>query len=138
MNGADEVRLYLDTSVIVSLIEGTSDLKSRIWAEVSRFGGDEVTFVCTPLTRLECLVKPLRTADIDLQDLYERYFSASEVRMVEIGTAVWDQATHIRARYGFRVPDALHLATAVTHGCSVIVTRDAQWRRFGEGRVEII
>ena len=32
----------------------------------------------------------------------------------------------LRAQYGFKTPDALHLAAAVIHGCDRFLTNDAR------------
>jgi predicted nucleic acid-binding protein len=52
-------------------------------------------FAISPLVPLERLVKPMRTGDLAL-----------------------------RARFGLRTPDALHLACAVDHGCEALWTND--------------
>jgi len=33
-------------------------------------------------------------------------------------------ATELRARHRLRTPDALHLATALSHGCQSLITND--------------
>jgi predicted nucleic acid-binding protein len=38
--------------------------------------------------------------------------------------AVFHQAAELRAQYGLKTPDALHLATARHHGCTALWTND--------------
>lgn len=138
MNGSDEVGVYLDASVVIPLIEGRTELQEQLRATLKQIGGENCLFMVSPLTKLECLVKPLRTADRRLQEADQMFFSSSEIRMLEIGSQIWERATVIRAKYSLAVPDALHLATAAFYRCSKVVTRDANWNRFVDARVEVI
>ena len=45
-------------------------------------------------------------------------FAAGRVALLELSTAVVDGATRLRAKYGFKTPDALHLAAAVECGAA--------------------
>ena len=49
-----------------------------------------------------------------------------------------DRATDIRARYGFRTPDAMHLAAAVVSGCDVFLTNDHRLDRFPDIAMDVI
>ena len=138
MSGNTENRIYLDASIIILLIEGTREAKERLRSEFRRLGADQGILLVSPLTKLECLVKPIRTGDARLERVYRMFFSSSEIRQVEIGPTEWEKATRIRAQHGFRVPDALHLATAALNDCSMILTHDDRWGSFEEARVEVI
>ena len=48
--------------------------------------------------------------------------------IVGLTRAVLDLATEVRARHGFKTPDAIHLSAAVSSGCDVFLTND---RRLG-------
>lgn len=49
-----------------------------------------------------------------------------------------DHATDIRAHYGFKTPDAIHLAAAVVSGCDVFLTNDHRLDRFSDLAVEVV
>jgi len=138
MNGNPEARSYLDTSVIILLVEGTAETRAAIRAGLKTLGADQGPFLVSALTRLECLVKPLRAGDVELERTCRMFFAGSEIREVEIGADVWESATQIRAKHGFRVPDALHLAAAACAQCSAILTRDQRWGGFPEVPVRIL
>ncbi|WP_018912963.1 PIN domain-containing protein [Thiomonas sp. FB-6] len=42
---------------------------------------------------------------------------------------VYLQAAQLRARFGLKSPDALHLATAITHDCRALWTADGRLQR---------
>ena len=62
---------------------------------------------------------------------YAEFFSRALFRMAEIDAAVIESATELRVRYGFRTPDAIHLATA-------ILTGDQALAKCREVAVEVI
>ena len=43
--------------------------------------------------------------------------------------AVFDRAAHVRAQTGLKALDALHVATALEHGCAELWTADARLAR---------
>ena len=49
-----------------------------------------------------------------------------------------DQATELRARYNFRSPDAIHLATAILIGAEVFLTSDQKLAQCTEIRVVVL
>jgi predicted nucleic acid-binding protein len=58
--------------------------------------------------------------------------------VLAISPAVCDRAALIRAQYGFKPLDSLHLAAAVVHRCTLFLTSDAQMKRFPDIAVEIL
>ncbi len=51
---------------------------------------------------------------------------------------VLDLATEIRARYGFKTPDSIHLAASVTNGCDQFLTNDRRLERFPDIAIDVI
>src|SRR2546421_202086 len=76
------------------------------------------------LTRLECRVKHLKTGDTALLQDFDDYFTGAITEVVTLSSQVMDRATDIRARHGFKTPDAIHLAAALVAGCDVFLTND--------------
>ncbi len=75
------------------------------------------------LVRMECLVQPIRFQKASRIASLEA-FLARAVTM-PIDRAVFDLAAQIRADHPrIKTPDALHLATALHHGCSEFWTND--------------
>jgi predicted nucleic acid-binding protein len=138
MNGSTEPTLYIDTSVLILFVEGTSTVRESIIQRFTELSSGSFKLAASPLTMLECLVKPLRMGDRVTAEAYERFFQEGVVRIIEADLRCWRKATEVRARYSFTVPDALHLATAFVHNCDCILTRDARWRRFPDIRVEVL
>lgn len=126
--------IYLDANVIIRFVEGNEP--SRESLRLRLIGENLIT--TSQLSRLECRCKPMRTKDLATLNLYDVFFTAHELRLIEIDARVIDEATSIRAALGLKSPDALHLATAVVAGASVFLTGDAKLTRFNRMSVEII
>jgi predicted nucleic acid-binding protein len=67
---------------------------------------------------------------------YDQTFAAA--RLVEMSAAIIERATELRARYGFRSPDAIHLATAIDAGAIVFITGDASLARCADIAVDVL
>jgi predicted nucleic acid-binding protein len=81
---------------------------------------------------------PIRTKNLMLLDLYERFFIAHWFSVVPIVDEVVDLATQIRADHNFKVPDAIHLATAIVQKADMFLTGDQQLTRCPGIAVEVI
>jgi predicted nucleic acid-binding protein len=112
--------IYLDSCVVIYLVErhpNWGDAVTRAMKTVP-----EARFGISPLVKCECLVGPLKRGDPVLEqtylDLFERLLS------LEMPDSVYLRAAQLRARFGIRTPDALHLASAQYHGCDSLWTND--------------
>jgi len=128
-------RIYLDSSPVIYLVEQVAPFWTAVRTRLSASG---VGCVSSELTRLECLVLPLRNADARLVADFDAFFTAEVSQMVPFTSAVFRRAAEIRARFNFRTPDALHLAAAVEAACDIFLTNDAQLTRFTGLTVEVV
>lgn len=58
--------------------------------------------------------------------------------VVEVDNAVALEAARIRREYGFRVPDAIQLATAIQAKAKAFITSDERLKRFKELKVLLL
>ena len=126
---------YLDACCIIDLNEGAPDWRAAIATRLAALpasGG----LVTSRISRLECRSKPMRTRDAALLGRYDATFAAA--RVVDVTPAIIEHATELRARYGFRTPDAIHLATAIEANVDVFLTGDASLARCAEVRVDVL
>lgn len=113
-------RAYLDACLLIYLVEGTHAPAQAARRWVSR--QSDVQLCVSSLVRLEVLVKPLRSGDVPLVQAYEQALAGQ--LWLSIDDAVFARALGLRAEYGLKTPDALHLATALHHGCTEFWTND--------------
>jgi predicted nucleic acid-binding protein len=107
------MRICLDAMAIIYLVEAVEPYASAL---ESRLVVPGTVQVCSELARLECRVKPIRDGEHAVLDAFDRYFAEVVTEIVPLCRQVIDQATLLRARYGIRTPDAIHLAAAITSG----------------------
>ncbi len=121
--------IYLDACLLIYLAE-----KHPHWAsvtEVAMARTSAMLFAISPLVKCECLVGPIKRADPDLKRAYLELFDQHvSLSMPDI---VYLQAAELRARFGLRTPDALHLACAQHHHCAAIWTNDNRLARASQG-----
>ena len=121
--------IYLDACLVIYLIE-----RHPLWGpEIARLlvqFGDE-RFGISPLVKCECLVGPIKGENRILLQSYAALFE----RLVPLTMpeAVYLQAAELRARFGLKTPDALHLACARHHRCGALWTNDDRLARASIG-----
>jgi predicted nucleic acid-binding protein len=130
--------VFLDTNSVIYAVENPPSWGPKASGRLAalRTGGD--SFMISDLTRMECLVGPLRTADATTEGLFRAFFTAGGVQVVPITAAVCDRAARIRATHRFKPMDALQLAAAVEHGAGVFLTNDVRLNTFTDLTVEVL
>jgi predicted nucleic acid-binding protein len=129
------VRLYLDTAPIIYLVEQVPRYAEAVDRRVS---SNSIIQVVSDLTRLECRVQPVRDHNDSLLQDYDDYCNEVVTEIVLLSGLVMDRATDIRAYYGFKTPDAIHLAAAVVSDCDVFLTNDQRLDRFSDIAEEVV
>lgn len=77
-------------------------------------------------------------ADRTLLDEYDVFFTAADLRMIDVDDAVIEKATELRARLNVKTPDAIHLASAMVAGAAVFLTGDQALARCTDVAVEVM
>lgn len=121
--------IYLDSCVLVYLVERNPDWIGPLDAAVNAI--DEDVLCISPIVKAECLIAPLRRKDERLLDLYARNFAG--FLTLSIDEQVWLEVAAARARTGLKLPDALHLACALHHGCTALWTKDTRLHEASGG-----
>ncbi len=128
--------VYLDTNVVIYVVEQNPVFgpKARTRLATTRAADDTLTI--SDLTRMECLVGPLKSGDAAVAADFHAFFGVTNV--VAITAAVCDLAARTRATHNFKPMDALQLAAAVEHGANVFLTADGRLSSFLGLTVEVL
>ena len=129
-------RAYLDACAIIYLIEGVRLVQQVVTAKLSQCHA--TALITARLSRLECRVLPFKNNDTALLSTYNSFFSAAGMSIGELTPDVIERATEIRVTYGFKTPDALHLASAIEEKADVFITGDSKLAKCMEIRVEVV
>lgn len=121
--------IYLDSCVVIYAAE-----KDRQWGDRSEAairGAENDRLAISPLVKLECLVGPLKKRDPAAEAVFLEFFK--QLESLELAEAVYLKASDLRARFGLKTPDALHLACAQHHRCDALWTNDNRLNKASHG-----
>jgi len=128
MGGVDALRgrrLYLDANVFIYVVEGSPEHDAFLGGLLDLLGTGDTTAVTSELTLAEVLAKPFEENRTDLADIYEEMVAPSPwLDMVPVNRAVLLRAARLRAELKLRLPDAIHVASAVAAGCELFLSND--------------
>lgn len=111
--------IYLDSCILIFALEDAGPRGDG----VRRLLGDtEETVASSPLALQECLVLPLRERNLEVRDRYLALFD--HLQSIPLDEAVFVRAAELRADFGIKTPDAVHLAAAQLAGCTELWTND--------------
>ena len=129
---------YLDTNIVIYTVENDAVFGPKADARLAAIqaGGDSL--MISDLTRMECLVGPLKSGDTVVEGDFLTFFTGAGVQIVGISASVCDRAARIRATTSFKPMDALQLAAAVEHGADVFLTNDHRLDTFTDVKVEVL
>jgi len=130
--------IYCDSVILMYYFDHTGVFNVRAGNRMAALlaAGDRIAV--SDLVRLECRVKPMQTGDKAKLAVYDAFFARPELRIVPLTTAAYDRATAIRAVYGFKTIDAIHLAAAAEAGCDDFLTNDNRLNKFRDITVEVL
>ena len=85
----------------------------------------ECEALTSELTIGEVLVGPMRGKLTELVNIYRRLLAGSEnLKICPVTLNIIDAAAALRAMSSLKMPDALHIATALHHQCKFLVTNN--------------
>ncbi len=132
-------RIYLDACCIIYLVEAESPFHEVVVRRLLQHQAEPASHLMTSrLSCLECRTRPVRENDLKLLAAYEKLFSAGRMLIIEITAEIVATATTLRARYGFKTPDAIHLASAIGERADVFLTADSSLSRCTDISVEVL
>jgi predicted nucleic acid-binding protein len=130
----------LDADCTIYLVEHNTPWGPKVAARLAVLRGAGHDIAVTDLARTECLAGPLHRGQVALIADFQAFFLDPDVRVLPLTAAVCERAAHLRAASNFqlKVPDCLHLAAAVEHGCGLFLTHDAQLAQCAAIPVEVL
>ena len=123
--------LYLDTNVLIYAVEDVAPFGGRLRPIFQRIDRGELRGASSELTLAEVLVKPLRDQNNQARSQYEQLLAATGPLAVHpVSREVLVRAAELRAAHAsIKLPDAIHAATALLHGCTTFVTNDGRFEQ---------
>ncbi len=106
---------FLDTSALIYLLEGESELREKVQQRLLQLNQLEagLELALSHLTWLEARVGPMKHNNLKVLKSYDAFFERSDLHWIELSQNVVELATAIRVRHGLRTPDALQAASCL-------------------------
>ncbi len=120
--------IYLDTCIVIYAVEDQGETGNLTRSALT---ATNQNVAMSALTLHECLVAPLKSGDFGLRDRYLELYDS--VIQVPISPEAYIRAAELRALFGVKTPDALHLCAAEMAGCTEFWTRDHRLEAASHG-----
>lgn len=121
--GLSGATIFLDSCIAIYLVEEHQDFASQIESLIENTG--DAKLVISDLSVMECLVGPLRTANVQVEEKYRNWFDS--LLVVPLPGVVFREAARLRADHpSLKTPDALYVATAIHYNCDELWTNDSR------------
>ena len=122
-------RVYLDANIVIHFIEGFPANQLQIDELLARIESGNVKAMTSELTLAEVLVKPFTDDNVALINVYEALFAGgTQLEVLPVSRTVLRQAALHRAATRNKLPDAIHIATAIEASCPFILSEDSRLR----------
>jgi predicted nucleic acid-binding protein len=130
--------IYLDTNILIALVDGKCGFFGESY-DFFKFAQDlsPSRFVTSIISYSECLVKPCAENNNELIELYRKIFNgfkffryipidpSTTVSLQESENSIPIITARLRAAYStLKLPDAIHVATALKENCDYFLTGD--------------
>lgn len=133
VSGLAGKRIYLDANILIHFIEGHRLQADSLRELFDAVDARTVAALTSELSLAEALVKPLALGRRDVAGIYETILSdTSPIEVVAVDRNVLVRSAEIRAREGGHMFDAIHVATAMRHGCDYFLSEDERVRSPSE------
>lgn len=132
-------RLYIETAPLIYYVEANPIYIQRMDAIIDAVENQPIRAYSSVITLAEVLIQPLRTGDKVLEQEYRNILVNNEsYQLIPITVHVAEIAADLRARYNLRIPDALHVASALRAGCDAFLTNDSGIKRVTDMTVLVL
>lgn len=121
----------LDTSPFIYFIEDVTPYADLLEPVFDRLEHHALRGVTSTVTVAEILTKPLADKNFGLVDEIKFTLKTfATLSMVTIDEKLAEAAALIRARYRFRLPDALQIAAAIEGEATLFITNDKRLKKI--------
>jgi predicted nucleic acid-binding protein len=121
--------VYFDTNVFIYIIDGYEEYQDLLSSLLHYIANNNILVVTSELTLAECLVKPIKDGNQKAIEQFKQHIQTSEVLKVKpVSREILINSASLRNELGLKLPDAIHMATAINQNCKTFVTNDQKLR----------
>jgi predicted nucleic acid-binding protein len=136
----DRPRVYLDTNAFIRAFEEEQDIAVRALFE--EFRRQPKMAVTSELTLAE-LLAPVQRKGVAPLSTKRRFYLGLIVwsrftDLLPVSRAIWLETADIRQHARLKLPDAVHIVTAIHAGCSYFISADNGTKRLPQNMIHIV
>ena len=131
--------IFLDTAPLIYFIEKHPKYFELVKPVITLIDSQQAKGMTSTITLLEVLILPLREGNKKLADKYKTILlTSTDLETCEISNAISERAAVIRAKYRFKTPDSIQLATAIIRKADYFLTNNAALKQLKEIKVIVL
>jgi predicted nucleic acid-binding protein len=132
-------RVYFDANIIIYLVEGFVPYLDQLRALSTALNTGEIIAFTSELSLAEVLVKPLKDQLPAIQQAYKVFLTPTPaLNLTAINPTILEEAARLRATTKLKLPDAIHLATALQQRCDTFLTNDVVFRTVNLPQIKML
>jgi predicted nucleic acid-binding protein len=129
--------VYIDSNCLMYYFEGSTSFATSIEKLFDSCIDNNVKMLSCHLTLAEMLVLPCKTNNKPIIELYKNLEKhIPNFYFCSVSKEVFVLSAEIRAKYNFRTPDSIHLATAELNNCDLFVSADKKIKGY-KGKLKV-
>ena len=118
-------RVYFDTNIFIYILENHPEFGETCLSVVQSGADKELDGYSGDLVLAELLVKPLKDNNARAVKAVKDLFTEdTKIELLPHTRSAFITAAHLRANHKIKLPDALHLATAIENHIEIFLTND--------------
>ncbi len=131
--------IALDTSVFIYHLEKRAPFEAIVSKLLSSIESGDSFGVFASIGVLELLVRPKKLGQASLVREYKELIATfPHLFLINLDEAIIEKSAELRAHYGIKTPDAIHIATAIVSGANFFVTNDRRLKKVKEMKIKLL
>lgn len=117
--------VYFDTNIFIYALEGHQEYDTSLKQLFKHIQENDISVVTSELTLAECLVKPDKDKNTPAIEQYKKHLKSSEsLKVKNVSREILISSASLRNELSLKLPDAIHMATALEQHCQTFITND--------------
>ena len=127
----------LDTNLFIYYFEGHSRFGPFTKEVFNALAANDIRAVTSILSITETLSKK-SLPDKVAYEIQKSLFEIPNLKIVDVDRIIAAEAARVRRKYGFRLPDSIQLATALSAKAKAFITNDDRLKKFKELKIILL
>lgn len=129
--------IALDSNVFIYYFNKHPEFGQKAKYIIDSLTANQIKAVTSEVAAIELLSHPI-LFEKDALDMDKQFLDIPNLKIMGIDHSLALEAAKIRREYGFRLPDAIQLATALCAKAKAFITNDDKLKKFKEIKIILL